>query len=128
AVISVVLFHAQVPGTTGGFLGVDVFFVLSGFLITGLLVREYRDTGRIRLAEFWTRRARRLLPAVFAMVLAVAGYAAWGAPDVSRVRLAADVAATLCYVSNWRFVASDPGYFEQFGDPSPVLHTWSLAV
>jgi len=130
AVLLVLLHHARVPGFDGGFLGVDVFFVLSGFLITTLLLLEGSDEGggRIDLAAFWARRVRRLLPAMLLVVLAVAAYAAWLAPETTRARLGADGAATLAYVANWWYLASGTDYFAGYADPSPLLHTWSLAV
>jgi peptidoglycan/LPS O-acetylase OafA/YrhL len=128
AVAAVLLHHARVPGFAGGYLGVDVFFVLSGFLITSLLLREADGAGRIDLKRFWARRARRLLPALFAVLLAVAAYGAWLAPGTTRARLGGDALATLAYVANWRFVVDGTSYFEQYADPSPLLHTWSLAV
>jgi len=130
AVLLVLLHHARVPGFDGGFLGVDVFFVLSGFLITTLLLVEGSDegAGRIDLAAFWGRRVRRLLPALLLVVLAVAAYAAWLAPETTRARLGADGAATLGYVANWWYLSSGTDYFAGYADPSPLLHTWSLAV
>ncbi len=128
AVLAVIAYHAGIPWVRGGLLGVDTFFVLSGFLITGLLVAEYRATRRIDLKDFWVRRFRRLLPAVLLLVLAVAAYARWmAAPsDVGKIRL--DILATLFYVANWRFALSGQSYFDHFSAPSPLLHTWSLAV
>ncbi|MCU1353208.1 MAG: hypothetical protein JWM05_2417, partial [Acidimicrobiales bacterium] len=128
AVSAVVLYHGGVSWGRGGFLGVDVFFVISGFLITTLLVEEWRATGRIALGEFWARRVRRLLPALALVLVAVAAYAALLAPDVTRRALRADGLATLFYVANWRLVLSHQSYFEQLAGPSPLLHTWSLAV
>ena len=128
AVIAVLLHHGQVSWARGGFLGVDVFFVLSGYLITTLLVREHAATGRIDLRAFWSRRARRLLPALLAVLTAVAGYAAWLAPSASLGRLRGDALATLGYVANWRFIAAGDSYFDQFTAPSPLRHMWSLAI
>jgi len=128
AVIAVLLHHGQVSWARGGFLGVDVFFVLSGYLITTLLVREHAATGRIDLRAFWSRRARRLLPALLAVLTAVAGYAAWLAPSASLGRLRGDALATLGYVANWRFIAVGDSYFDQFTAPSPLRHMWSLAI
>jgi peptidoglycan/LPS O-acetylase OafA/YrhL len=128
AVIAVLLHHGQVSWARGGFLGVDVFFVLSGYLITTLLVREQASTGRIELRAFWSRRARRLLPALLAVVTAVAAYAAWLAPSASLGRLRGDALATLGYVANWRFIAAGDSYFDQFTAPSPLRHMWSLAI
>ena len=127
AVLAVMLYHGGVSIAGGGFLGVDVFFVLSGFLITTLLLLEFEAGGRLNLPAFWGRRARRLLPALFLVLIAVLIYGAFLRGEAaSTVRL--DVLATLFYVSNWWFIASGNSYFEQFQDPSPLTHTWSLAI
>ncbi len=128
AVLAVLLYHAGISWMGGGLLGVDVFFVLSGFLITSLLCRELAATTTIRLGRFWGQRARRLLPALFVLVLGVAAYAYAfrGTLDLSAVR--SDALSTLLYVANWHFIFSDQGYFAQAAAPSPFLHTWSLAV
>ncbi len=128
AVAAVIAYHAGLPWMPGGLLGVDAFFVLSGFLITGLLINEYRTTRRIDLKAFWTRRARRLLPALLMMVLGVAAYAQWLADPAYAESIRLDAVATLFYVANWRFALSNQSYFDHFADPSPLLHTWSLAV
>src|ERR1700712_3611651 len=127
AVLAVLADHGGVAGLPGGFVGVDVFFVLSGFLITSLLLQEHRRTGRIRLGAFWARRARRLLPALVLMVLAVITLRRAFAPDsVSGLRL--DALAALGWVANWRFAARHTDYFAQGGMASPLQHTWSLGV
>ncbi len=126
AVIVVMLYHGGVPWAAGGFLGVDVFFVLSGFLITSLLVQEWTRTGRIALRAFWMRRARRLLPAMLAVLLAVAAY--YFATGQQQPLLRGDSLATVGYVSNWWFMVSGQSYFSQFVEPSPLRHTWSLAI
>ena len=128
AVLAVLFYHAGIPWLGGGLLGVDVFFVLSGFLITSLLCRELAATTTIRLGRFWSQRARRLLPALFVVVVGVAAYAYVfrGSLDLSAVR--SDAVSTLLYVANWHFILSDQGYFAQAAAPSPFLHTWSLAV
>ena len=127
AVVAVLLYHGGVTWMAGGFLGVDVFFVLSGFLITSLLVQEWTRTGRIALVAFWLRRARRLLPAMFIVLLAVSVYA-FAAPSAQRALLRGDALSTLAYVSNWWFIDSGQSYFAQFVEPSPLRHTWSLAI
>jgi len=114
--------------TGGGVLSLDTFFTLSGFLITGLLLREWQQRDRIDLLAFWARRARRLLPALFVVLAAVAAYAAFVASPVGLDTLRGDIAATLGYAANWRFVLSGQSYFSSFTTPSPVLHMWSLAV
>ena len=127
AVLAVMLYHGGVAIVGGGFLGVDVFFVLSGFLITTLLLLEFEANDRLDLPAFWGRRARRLLPALFLVLVAVLIYSAFLAGEAATsVRL--DALATLFYVSNWWFVLSGNSYFEQFQDPSPLTHTWSLAI
>jgi peptidoglycan/LPS O-acetylase OafA/YrhL len=128
AVVAVLLYHGGVSWMRGGYLAVDAFFVLSGFLITSLLLAEWRADHTIRLTAFWARRARRLLPALFLVVVGVAAYAAWLAPVDQLDRLRADALATLGYSANWHFIFSGRGYFEQFAAPSPLRHTWSLAI
>jgi peptidoglycan/LPS O-acetylase OafA/YrhL len=126
AVAAVLAFHFGVPGADAGFLGVDLFFVLSGFVITSILLRQVEE-GRVRLADFWARRVRRLAPAV---LLALAALIAWGALEASmtlRDDLRGDITATLAYVANWHFIDTS-SYFHATGDPSPLLHMWTLAV
>src|SRR5581483_246183 len=129
AVLAVVLYHFSPNLLPGGFLGVDIFFVLSGFLITSLLVRERDGTGTIRLGAFWARRARRLLPALL-VVLAVIGVVAFAGGAADTGRLGGDGFASLFYFANWHFVSSDQSYIAQFlhTAPSPLRHTWSLAI
>ncbi|MEU9131205.1 SGNH hydrolase domain-containing protein [Kitasatospora sp. NPDC048540] len=128
AVLAVLGFHAAVPGLAGGFVGVDVFFVLSGYLITGLLVREAAAHGRIHLAEFFSRRARRLLPSA-ALVLAVVAVAgAWLTVPLRRTDLEHDVLAAALSVANWRFIGLQTDYLAAGREQSPLLHFWSLAV
>ncbi|HEX4490567.1 MAG TPA: acyltransferase family protein [Acidimicrobiia bacterium] len=128
AVVAVMLYHDDVSWARGGFVGVDVFFVLSGFLITSLLLSELDDTGRIDRIAFWGRRARRLLPALFLLLVGVVVYAiVWAKPDeLHDIRL--DGIATIFYVTNWRLVAGGLSYFQTFQVPSPLQHTWSLAI
>ncbi|OHV39673.1 acyltransferase [Parafrankia soli] len=128
AVLGVMAYHAGLSWMPGGLLGVDAFFVLSGFLITGLLVAEYRTTRRIDLKSFWIRRTRRLMPALLTMMLGVAAYARFVAQPSEVETLRVDALSTLGYVANWRFALSDQSYFDHFSAPSPLLHTWSLAV
>ncbi len=123
AVSAVFLFHADV--VPGGFLGVDVFFVISGFLITALAIGEIERTGSLSLGKFWGRRARRLLPALYLLVAAVVVWALIdGIPDL----LGGDVVATLAYVANWARVGDGYEYFAAYDQPSLLEHTWSLAV
>jgi peptidoglycan/LPS O-acetylase OafA/YrhL len=128
AVLAVLLFHGEVSAVSGGFLGVDIFFVLSGFLITALLLTEFRAWGSIDLWSFWLRRARRLLPALFLVLVAVAVYGAVFVASSRLDELRGDAVATLAYVANWRFVASGQTYFDMFREPSPLLHMWSLGI
>ena len=121
-------YHAGVSWLPGGLLGVDVFFVLSGFLITSLLLTEKRNDAGISLRRFWGRRARRLLPAMAVLLLSMVAWAQWVAPASSKASLRGDVFSTLLYVANWRFIFSGQGYFDHFGPQSPLLHTWSVAV
>ncbi len=136
AVIAVVAYHLEVPWARGGYLGVDLFFVLSGFLITSLLLEEWVRTSAVRLGAFWGRRAKRLLPALFLVVAALGVYlvlnARFGGPgangtvDLSGLR--GDALSTLLYVSNWHAIFAHESYFAQFQAPSPLAHTWSLAI
>jgi peptidoglycan/LPS O-acetylase OafA/YrhL len=128
AVAAVMLFHGGVDHARAGFLGVDVFFVLSGFLITYLLLREIAATGRVDAKAFWLRRARRLLPALFLVLVAVAVFGATVATRDEALDLRGDVFGSLLYVQNWRLVLSGQPYFAQFGSPSPLRHMWSLAI
>ncbi|MFJ2024219.1 acyltransferase family protein [Streptomyces sp. NPDC087897] len=128
AVLAVLAFHAGIPGTAGGFVGVDVFFVISGYLITGLLVREAITTGRIRLGDFFSRRARRLLPSAAVVLAAVAVAGAWLTVPLLRADLEQDVLAAALSVANWRFVSQQTDYLAAGHDQSPLLHFWSLAV
>jgi peptidoglycan/LPS O-acetylase OafA/YrhL len=127
ALAGVLAFHAETP-VVGGFLGVDLFFVLSGFLITALLVSEHERTGRIDLRAFWVRRARRLLPALFLVIIAIALYAKAFAKRDELHSLRWDALATLGYVANWRSIYADKSYWDLFASPSPLQHTWSLAI
>ena len=121
----VIAYHLGMMG--GGFLGVDLFFVLSGFLITTLLLREFASNGRIDLVGFWLRRARRLLPALFVLLAVMAVWAGTTSP-FDRGVLRWDILSALGYVANWHFIAVGQSYFLQFLSPSPVTHLWSLAI
>jgi peptidoglycan/LPS O-acetylase OafA/YrhL len=127
AVALVLADHGGIPGMSGGFLGVDVFFVLSGFLITSLLLDELGRTGRIGLRDFWIRRARRLLPALLATVLAVVTAREFFASEATAT-LRDDAVASFFWMSNWAFVAQKTDYFSKGATPSPLQHTWSLGV
>ncbi len=128
AVLAVLLYHGGVAWVSGGFLGVDVFFVLSGYLITELFLLEHDRSGRLDLKAFWLRRARRLLPALVLVVAFVAVYAVFVADPAELARIRGDGTATLLYGANWWYAFSGQSYFEQFQAPSPFRHTWSLAI
>lgn len=127
AVLVVVGYHLGVPFLPGGFLGVTVFFVISGFLITNLLVGEVRSTGRIDLLRFWQRRARRLAPAAFTVVTVSLVWVTLFQRDLLP-KLRPDAWASLFYANNWWMLARDTQYGDTFGLPSPLTHFWSLAV
>ena len=127
AVALVLADHGGIPGVPGGFIGVDVFFVLSGFLITSLLLDELGRTGGIDLPGFWVRRARRLLPALIVMVMAVVVLRELF-PSGAIAAVRNDSVAAFFWVANWVFVFRDTDYFTQGDAPSPLQHTWSLAV
>ena len=128
AVIAVVLFHAGVPGVGGGFIGVDVFFVVSGFLITGLLWREAASSGTVRLARFYAARARRLLPAAVAVLVATCVAAAVLLPPLQARSVIGDGIASALYVGNYRFAIQGTDYLAADTPPSPMQHYWSLGV
>jgi peptidoglycan/LPS O-acetylase OafA/YrhL len=130
AVLGVIAYHLGFGWASGGFLGVDLFFVLSGFLITSLLVEERLQTGTIALAAFWGRRARRLLPGLLLMlaVLGVFLLVAGPGPLVDLHIVRTDAIATVLYVANWHQLFAHQSYFDQFAAPSPLSHTWSLAI
>jgi peptidoglycan/LPS O-acetylase OafA/YrhL len=128
AVTSAVLFHAKIPGMPGGFYGVDVFFVISGFLITGLLCRELSASNRIDLLAFWTRRAWRLLPNAFAVLALCLVLSATIGRVADQRSSTVDVIAAVLYLANYRFVMRAEDYFDDTTATSPVLHFWSLSV
>ncbi len=127
AVLAVIGYHLSSSWVPGGLLGVGVFFVLSGYLITDLLLAEHRRHGRISFRRFWARRARRLLPALFVMLFVVLGWVTLLDPG-QLPALRSDLPAALLYVSNWWFIFHHVSYFARFGPPSPIGHLWSLAV
>ncbi|MFL6032657.1 MAG: acyltransferase family protein, partial [Rubrobacteraceae bacterium] len=132
AVIAVLLYHSGGVGgggavVPGGFLGVEVFFVISGYLITSLILAQWRNTGRVELKAFWVGRARRLLPALYVVLVVTLTYAVVFLPgEVAGLR--ADVLAAMGYVTNWYLVWGHESYFEAVGRPSLLKHLWSLAV
>ena len=128
ALVAVLFYHGGFGWARGGFLWVSTFFTLSGFLITSLVMAEHRVHGHVSRRGFWSRRARRLLPASLVTLLVVAAYGAWWADGSQLARLRGDGLAALANVANWRFVATDSGYAALFASPSPVQHFWSLAI
>jgi peptidoglycan/LPS O-acetylase OafA/YrhL len=127
--VLVLAYHGGVPGLEqAGFYGVDVFFVLSGFLITTLLLGEHAGTGRIAPTPFWACRARRLLPGLLAMIGVVSAYVIWVAPAGRYPGFRSDALSVLAYASNWHFVQQSSNYFSATGIPSLLTHTWSLAI
>lgn len=128
AVVLVLLYHAGVPQLAGGYVGVDVFFVISGFLITGLIVREIERTGRLSLTRFYARRARRLLPATAVVFVAVAALTLVALPAMQWRTVGRDLAASTLYVVNWELAQRSVDYLAADTATSPLQHFWSLAV
>jgi len=128
AVLAVFAYHLDWSWAPGGFLGVDAFFVLSGYLITSLLLVEHGTAGRIDLGAFWARRARRLLPALLLLLSVISAWAVIGVDPERLDSLRGDGLATLLYSANWHLVRSGQSYFDLFHAPSPLRHTWSLAI
>ncbi|MDR0233970.1 MAG: acyltransferase, partial [Zoogloeaceae bacterium] len=127
AVLPVILFHAGFAGFSGGFVGVDVFFVISGYLITGIILSEL-DKGTFTLAGFYERRARRILPALFFVLACSLPFAwMWLLPD-QMTRFARSLFSGLFFVSNYYFINNNVGYFAPSSEEEPLLHLWSLAV
>lgn len=128
AVLTVLAFHAAVPHLAGGFVGVDVFFVISGYLITSLMLVELSETGSLSLREFYARRGRRILPSAGVVIVAT-GIAAWFVLPLLGVRnVAQDMVAAALFVVNWHFIEQGTDYLAASTDHSPLLHFWSLAV
>ncbi|MGZ4713091.1 MAG: acyltransferase family protein [Acidimicrobiia bacterium] len=128
SVLAVIAFHEGYSWAVGGFLGVDAFFVLSGFLITTLLLLEYERARHIGLVAFWGRRVRRLLPALLLVLVACAIYASQFTHPFEIEAFRWDSISSLFYVTNWRFIVSGQSYFDLLASPSPVRHLWSLAI
>jgi peptidoglycan/LPS O-acetylase OafA/YrhL len=126
AVVAVMIYHANTEWLPGGFLGVEVFFVISGYLITLLLIGEHERTGAVSLGHFWLRRAKRLLPALYVLLILVTVYTTFFREDALG-QLRGDVIAALAYVSNWYQIWAGQGYTAS-GDFAPLRHLWSLAV
>lgn len=127
AVLGVIAYHMGLGWAPGGLLGVTVFFVLSGYLITGLLLIEWDSTNTIDLPQFWLRRVRRLFPAIAFVVIGVAILTTIFDHSL-LTKLREDMWAALCWVTNWWYILRDVSYFDALGAPSPVTHFWSLAI
>jgi peptidoglycan/LPS O-acetylase OafA/YrhL len=127
AVLAVIAFHENLAWVPGGFLGVDVFFVLSGFLITDLLVAQFDRDGRLSLRGFWVRRARRLLPALGIVLVTVTAAVTAFEPD-QLAALRGALLGAMTFSSNWSQAVAQQSYFTAFGPPPPLQHLWSLAV
>lgn len=128
AVVSVLFFHQGFAWAQGGFLGVSLFFTLSGYLITSLLLTEHQEHGRIDLVNFWERRVRRLLPLSLVTLLAITLLRTYLVFEEQLATVSGDVLSALFYASNWRFLLRGESYGDLFGSPSPVLHFWSLSI
>ncbi|NCG39334.1 MAG: acyltransferase family protein, partial [Actinobacteria bacterium] len=128
SILTVILFQAGVDWAAGGYVGVDVFFVISGFLITGLLVREASSTGRISIRNFYARRLRRLLPLSATVLLATMTIGAWAVAPADRTALVADARAAALYVANWRFSGQATAYSDTEVTESLLIHYWSLSI
>jgi peptidoglycan/LPS O-acetylase OafA/YrhL len=128
AVLLVVLYHVGIPRFAGGFIGVDVFFVLSGFLISGLLIEETKVTGRIDFAAFFARRIRRLLPASALMLITTLIAASLLLSPIEQITIGKAALATAFYGSNFFFMRNGVSYFDARVEDNPLLHTWSLGV
>lgn len=128
AVYLVVAFHTAAPGFAGGFIGVDLFFVLSGFLVTSILLRELAGTGRIRFSRFYARRVRRLLPAAIAVVTLTALAYVLSVSVTQRLEFAGDARSALLYFANWHYIGQAQDYFAGAAEGSPFLHFWSLSI
>jgi peptidoglycan/LPS O-acetylase OafA/YrhL len=128
AVVSVVVFHFFTRGATGGYLGVDMFFVLSGYLITTLLLLEWKNHDSISLRAFWARRARRLLPALFVVLAAVAIWSAFALDAARRSSVRGQGLSALFYSANWYLIFGGESAIGRAGGLAPLFHTWSLAI
>ena len=127
AVFAVILYHMGAPFARGGLLGVTVFFVISGYLITGLLTAEWESTGTINLPQFWFRRIRRLFPAIFLVIVVMAAVYSFASP-LLLTKMRPDIIPGLFWFENWWYILRDLSYFEAAGAPSPLTHFWSLAI
>ena len=127
AVLAVIAYHLGMQWAPGGLLGVTVFFVLSGYLITSLLLIEWDNTETINLPQFWLRRVRRLMPAIVLIIVCTAALCALFDHSL-LTKLRDDMWAALLWVTNWWYIFQDASYFDALGAPSPLTHFWSLAI
>lgn len=127
AVVAVVLYHLNLTWIQGGLLGVTMFFVISGYIITRLLLNEFEQSGRIDLKSFWIRRARRLLPAIGVLMVVTIVLCTFF-NHVMLTKMRPDILPSLFFVNNWWQIAQNVSYFDALGDPSPLTHFWSLAI
>ena len=127
AVLMVLAYHLKLPFARSGLLGVTIFFVISGFLITRILIKEIENTNTVNLKNFWVKRIRRLLPAILTMIIALI-FASAAFDRVLFTKACEDLwSAVFCY-NNWRQIFNQVSYFENAGAPSPLTHCWSLAI
>lgn len=127
AVIGVILYHLMPAQMRGGYLGVPVFFVVSGYLITDLLLQEWKQTGRIDIKQFYYRRMKRLYPALVTMLIGASAYITLFQRNLLN-NLRGNVISSLFYVNNWWQINHGMSYFDRFSGESPFTHIWSLAV
>ena len=128
ALIMIMLFHADPSWIPGGFISVSLFFTLSGYLITSILLFEGESNGNVSLKTFWSRRLRRLVPASMVTIAAVVGLSTWLSSGIEQGRIRGDALAATTYVANWRSIFSEHSYSELFTDHSPLQHLWSLSI
>lgn len=127
AVLAVIAYHLGLPGCSGGLMGVTVFFVISGYIVTKILLVEFSRTGKISFKDFYIRRAKRLLPAII-LVIAAVGALCTIFNQVLLTKMRPEVIPSLFFVNNWWQIFNDASYFENIGLPSPLTHFWSLAI
>jgi peptidoglycan/LPS O-acetylase OafA/YrhL len=128
ALIMIMLFHADPSWIPGGFISVSLFFTLSGYLITSILLFEGESNGNVSLKTFWSRRLRRLVPASMVTIATVVGLSTWLSSGIEQGRIRGDALAATTYVANWRSIFSEHSYSELFTDHSPLQHLWSLSI
>ena len=128
ALIMIMLFHADPSWIPGGFISVSLFFTLSGYLITSILLFEGESNGNVSLKTFWNRRLRRLVPASMVTIATVVGLSTWLSSGIEQGRIRGDALAATTYVANWRSIFSEHSYSELFTDHSPLQHLWSLSI